>query len=86
LVAHVDANLNIPSTPSLPGASSGLTQRESQVLALVAKGLTNREVGEALFLSPQTIKGYVATIFEKIGVRNRVEASLFVFRSSDSTE
>ena len=51
-----------------------LTPREMEVLRLVARGLTNREIGEQLYLSENTVKGYVKEILAKLGVRNRVEA------------
>ena len=53
-----------------------LTERERQVLDLVAGGLSNREVAEKLFLSEKTVKHYMTIIMEKLGVRNRVEAAL----------
>jgi DNA-binding NarL/FixJ family response regulator len=66
-----------------PGKGSGLTERESQVLTLLAEGRTNREIAAALYLSAETIKSYVAQVFAKLGVRNRVEASNFVHRTTD---
>ena len=69
--------------PGWPGRSAGLSERESEVLALLARGLTNREIAEAVFLSPETVKSYVAQIFSKLGVRNRVEATRFVNRSGE---
>jgi len=53
-----------------------LTAREMEVLRLIARGLTNREIGEQLYLSENTVKGYVKEILAKLGVRNRVEAVL----------
>jgi DNA-binding CsgD family transcriptional regulator len=61
---------------SLPG---GLTAREAEVLALVADGLTNREVAEALVLSKKTIDRHLSNIFTKLDVSNRTEASAFAF-------
>lgn len=55
---------------------ASLTERERQVLDLVAAGLSNKEVGEQLFLSEKTVKHYMTIIMEKLGVRNRVEAAL----------
>jgi DNA-binding NarL/FixJ family response regulator len=66
-----------------PGKASGLTERESQVLTLLAEGRTNREIATALYLSAETIKSYVAQVFAKIEVRNRVEATNFVHRTRD---
>ena len=66
-----------------PGRSAGLSERESEVLALLARGLTNREIADAMFLSPETVKSYVAQILSKLRVRNRVEATRFVHRSGE---
>ena len=53
----------------------GLTGRESEVLELVAQGCTNREIGEALFISEKTASVHVSRILGKLGVRGRVEAA-----------
>ena len=53
--------------------SDGLTQREREVALLVADGLRSREVAERLTIAPQTVKSHLKTIFDKLGVRNRVE-------------
>ena len=53
--------------------SDGLTQREREVALLVADGLRSREVAERLAIAPQTVKSHLKTIFDKLGVRNRVE-------------
>ena len=52
-----------------------LTQREREVLAAVAEGLTNREIGERLFISERTVGVHVGHIFDKLQVRTRVQAS-----------
>ncbi len=54
-----------------------LTPRESQVAALVADGLTNREVGEELRISEHTVKKYLLGIFDKLGISTRVELVLY---------
>ena len=64
-----------------PGKTDGLTERESEVLVLLSEGLSNREIGVALYLSPETIKSHVRSIFAKLGFRNRVEATNHVHRS-----
>ncbi|HTU79930.1 MAG TPA: response regulator transcription factor [Solirubrobacteraceae bacterium] len=51
-----------------------LTDRESQILALIAGGATNREIAAALFLSPHTVKEHTSTLYRKLGARNRAEA------------
>jgi DNA-binding NarL/FixJ family response regulator len=53
----------------------GLTPRERQVLALVAEGRTNREIGEALFMAEKTASVHVSRILAKLDVRSRTEAA-----------
>lgn len=57
-----------------------LSEREHQILAFIAEGLTNREIGERLFLSEKTIKHHVSDILGKLGFRRRVEAAGFAVR------
>jgi two-component system, NarL family, response regulator DesR len=51
-----------------------LTDRESQVLELVSKGRTTKEIAGELYLSPGTVRNYISTILDKLGVGNRIEA------------
>jgi DNA-binding NarL/FixJ family response regulator len=57
-----------------PNPPDGLTQREVEILSLIAQGLTNREIAERLFLSNHTIKTHINRIFAKTGSRDRVAA------------
>ena len=50
---------------------AGLTEREADVLRLIAKGATNHEIGEALFISEATVKSHVSRLFTKLGARDR---------------
>lgn len=54
--------------------SVGLTEREREVLELIATGATNREIAGRLFLSPHTVKEHTSAIYRKLKVRNRAEA------------
>jgi DNA-binding CsgD family transcriptional regulator len=63
------------SKVSSPVASLGLTQREAEVLALVAEGRTNRQIGQALFITPKTAGVHVSRILAKLGVAGRGEAA-----------
>jgi two-component system, NarL family, response regulator LiaR len=53
----------------------GLTQRELEVLNLVAQGMSNADIARALFITTKTVKYHLTTIFGKLGVRNRTEAA-----------
>lgn len=59
---------------SAAGDSIGLSEREHEVLELIATGATNREIAGSLYLSPHTVKEYTSAIYRKLGVRNRAEA------------
>src|SRR5262249_22726148 len=52
----------------------GLTQREHEILGLIAQGLSNREIGEKLFVSENTVKTHSSRLFEKMSVGRRVQA------------
>jgi DNA-binding NarL/FixJ family response regulator len=52
---------------------AGITGREADVLGLVAEGLTNREIGERMFLSPRTVEKHVASLLIKSGLRRRAQ-------------
>lgn len=62
-----------PEPVPSPAPADGLTQREREVALLVADGLRSREVAERLGIASQTVKSHLKTIFDKLGVRNRVE-------------
>ncbi|NRA24833.1 MAG: hypothetical protein HRU08_10250 [Oleispira sp.] len=64
------------STPILEGLVEPLTQRETQVMALVHKGLTNKEIAEQLFISLNTLKVHIRNLYGKMGVENRTQALL----------
>ncbi|USK32892.1 response regulator transcription factor [Bacillus sp. F19] len=54
----------------------GLSEREVEILHCVSEGLNNREIAQRLFLSEGTVKNYVSSIYSKMGVRDRVQASM----------
>ena len=65
---------------------STLTPRERDIVQLLSKAMSNKEMAHALALSPETIKSHLQRIYAKLGVRNRAEAIRFVFElTNDST-
>jgi DNA-binding NarL/FixJ family response regulator len=63
------------SVSGAEGELMGLSPRENDVLAMLADGLTDREIAEALTISPRTVETHVSNILHKLGVRNRAEAA-----------
>jgi DNA-binding NarL/FixJ family response regulator len=57
-----------------------LTEREAGILRLIAEGRSNKEIAAALYLTEGTIKGYVSTIFDKLGVADRTQAALYAVK------
>jgi DNA-binding NarL/FixJ family response regulator len=68
------------------GGKKLLTPREEQVVALVADGLSNREVGSELGLTEHTVKKYLFRIFDKLGISSRVELVLYAVSHGDHRE
>ncbi|WNG87651.1 response regulator transcription factor [Mycobacterium sp. ITM-2016-00317] len=60
-----------------PGRGEGLSDRESEILALITQGKSNAEVAKLTYLSPNTIKSYIRTIYRKIDVASRTQAVLW---------
>ena len=80
LVARARLDAATSEELEAPGASLGLSARERQVLELVAEGLTNRQIAEALYISPKTASVHVSNILAKLGVSGRVEAAAVAHR------
>jgi len=57
-----------------PGRSAGLSPREAEILALITQGLSNQEIADRVFISPNTVKTYVRSAYRKIGVERRSQA------------
>ncbi len=74
--ALASAILHEMTSTARPHPLDELTERERQVLELVGEGLTNREIGDRLFLAEKTIKHYMTSVLRKLHVRSRVEAAL----------
>jgi DNA-binding NarL/FixJ family response regulator len=72
-----------PVQPADPGTA--LSAREREILDLLAQGLSNKEIGARLDLSPFTVKNHLARVFEKLHVRCRTEAVMTYLRSAPRT-
>jgi two-component system, NarL family, response regulator DevR len=66
-----------------PDPLAVLSPQERQILMLIAEGLTNRQIGERLFLAEKTIKNYVSSVLTKLGMERRTEAAVFATRLQD---
>lgn len=78
---------DLAADPAVAGAPAralnpldDLTERERQILELVAAGRSNKEAGQELGLTEKTIKHYMSNIMQKLHVRNRVEAALLAYK------
>ena len=58
----------------------GLTDQERRILELIGEGLTNRQIGERMFLAEKTVKNYVSNVLAKLGMERRTQAAAFVAR------
>ena len=56
---------------------TSLTEREREILSLIAEGLTNRQIGERLFLAEKTVKNYVSRLLTKLGFERRTQAAVY---------
>jgi DNA-binding NarL/FixJ family response regulator len=63
-----------------------ISRREMEVMALISESMTNEEIAQKLFLSAKTVKTHIRNIFEKTGIRNRVEAVLLYIRYKQEVE
>jgi DNA-binding NarL/FixJ family response regulator len=79
LVSEFAARTKHPSGPAT--ALEELTSREREVMALVAEGLTNAEIGERLFMSPATARTHVSRILTKLGARDRTQLVVMAYES-----
>ena len=65
---------------------AGLTAQERRILDLIAEGLTNRQIGERMYLAEKTVKNYVSNLLSKLGMSRRTEAAVFAARLAERRE
>ena len=62
---------------------AGLTPQERKILELIGEGLTNRQIGERMYLAEKTVKNYVSALFSKLGMERRTQAAAYAARIFD---
>ncbi|MGD2103929.1 MAG: response regulator transcription factor [Anaerolineae bacterium] len=72
--------LELQRSSDLPPTEEPLTEREAEVLSLVAQGLTNQEIADNLFVSERTVRTHVSNILSKLHLANRTQAALYALR------
>jgi len=82
----VTADEPLGAPPSIPAPRererSPLSQREREIVALVAQGFKNKEMAEKMFISEQTVKNHLHNIFDKLGVSDRLELALYAIHNN----
>jgi len=71
--------IGLPESDS-PGRAAGLTERETAILAALARGLSNEAIGKELWVAEQTVKFHLTNIYRKLGVSNRTEAARLAYQ------
>lgn len=71
----------VAQPPAPPSTARDLTEREIDVLRSVACGMSNREIGEALFISEKTVKTHVSNILSKLGLEDRTQLAIYAIRN-----
>ena len=77
VVSEAPQRARPPSGLNWPGRAEGLTDREAEILALITQGKSNAEVAALTYLSPNTVKSYIRSVYRKIDVGSRTQAVLW---------
>ena len=77
-----EAPVGVPASGGRERERSLLSQREREIVALVAQGFKNKEMAEKMFISEQTVKNHLHNIFDKLGVSDRLELALYAIHNN----
>ena len=80
--APPDLTAPAPGTGKTPRDRAQLSQREREIIVLIAQGYKNKEIAEKMFITEQTVKNHLHNIFDKLGVSDRLELALFAIHNS----
>jgi len=81
VVAQFTSGRSLPDVlADIKDEYEGLTEREMEILRLVGKGLTNKDIGQQLYISDRTVQAHLSNIFSKLGVGSRTEAVMYAVR------
>lgn len=71
----------LSTTGRFDGSRHGLTDKETEIVVLVAEGLNNKEIADRLFLSEGTVRNYISVILEKLSLRDRTQLAIFYYKN-----
>ena len=83
MMATVLERVRHPATATVAPELAELTEQELKLLGFIAEGLTNRQIGERMFLAEKTVKNYVSSILAKLGLERRTQAAVLASRLLD---
>ncbi len=74
----------LPAAPQreAPRERAQLSQREREIIILIAQGYKNKEIAEKMFITEQTVKNHLHNVFDKLGVSDRLELALYAIHNS----
>src|SRR5215203_4388955 len=81
-----DHETSVGGAGDWPGRSTGLSPREAEILALIARGLTNQEIADRAYLSLNSVKSYIRSTYRKIAVERRTQAVLWAMDNGFQTD
>lgn len=70
-----------PEAPQFSPEALGLSEREAEILQLVADGLSNREIAQQLYLSEGTVRNYISTLLDKLQLRDRTQLAVYYYKN-----